>query len=111
MFDPGPGGALSCVHTTGLSEPEVWEAARIVLEHRPDQQAVRGRADFEAGAAIQEGLQVVRDDVPFPRHTAIAGWPAAGDEEKTRRQEMAKRLAQVARLHLPPYPSGVVLRC
>ncbi|MGH9490223.1 MAG: hypothetical protein ACRD2F_02295 [Terriglobales bacterium] len=99
------------MHTTGLSEPEVWEAARIVLEHRPDQQAVRGRADFEAGAAIQEGLQVVRDDVPFPRHTAIAGWPAAGDEEKTRRQEMAKRLAQVARLHLPPYPSGVVLRC
>lgn len=88
-FQPPPDGQLSVAHTQGLSEPEILDIARLVLEQRRLQNpnaSYYGRADFLASEVLNAvgstpGLEameirIIRDDEGFEGHSTIRGWPA-----------------------------------
>lgn len=85
-FDPSPYDELSVVHSTGLSESEVWQIGRQTLDGQPGRGKIHGRADIPVKALVERKLRAIRDDNPFKRHSSVIGWPNPADPA-ARRQE------------------------
>lgn len=97
-FDPTPYDELSCAHISGLSEVSVWAMARLTLSARPGRNRVYARAELDVARIRQQGLRAIRDDVSFPGHTTVLGWPLVGDDSRERRLEIALNLSLAATL-------------
>jgi hypothetical protein len=96
VFDPPPDDKLSVVHSTGLSDRDVWEIGRLTLRNQPGREKIHGRADMPVKALIDRKLRATRDDNPFKRHTSVTGWPepADRDERKQQRVQICLELSQ-----------------
>jgi hypothetical protein len=101
-FDPSPHSVLSVVHSTGLSDAEVWGIGRLTLSDSPGRERIHGRADIPTSSFIEKGLRTVRDDIGFQRHVSVTGWPqmADADERKQRRKEICLQLSLDAAIKL-----------
>lgn len=97
-FDPPPNGKLSCAHISGLSEEAVWAVARLTVTNQTGRSRVYARAELDVEAVRQQGLRAIRDDVSFPGHTTVLGWPLVGDDSRERRLEIALNLSLAATL-------------
>jgi len=93
-FEPPKNGKLSTMHTFGLSRADVWSID-------PGRKSGSGSIDravavahFEASAALELKLEVLRDDRP-PRHVTIRGWPSSPEKRHVLLQ-YATRLADAA---------------
>ena len=88
-FIPHPRIELSVSCTEGLIEREIWPLGETVVQERPDDVTLYGRADLTAGAVRKQRLDVARNDNP-PRHANIIGWPSEGkDAQRMRAIELA----------------------
>ena len=59
---------------------------------------VLARADFQSNLAFDEGLSIVADPSPHPRHAIVTNWP----EDKAQIRIKAMELAQGSTLVLHP---------
>jgi len=107
-FDPSPHASLSVAHSNGLSNDEVWELAKYTLGLQSGRETVYARADLPVTVFSGQGLDAIRDDRPFNRHTSVIGWPVSEDlnEQKQRRKLLCLELSQArgVRLELPTQP-------
>lgn len=85
----------SVYRVSGLTEPEIWEIGDIHVAE-PQHKTALGRGELVAKAISQQGLEIVPETNPHPRHADVIGWPA----EKDARLEIAQALARVATLKL-----------
>jgi hypothetical protein len=89
-FQPPSDKPLSVVHSTGLSDHDIWEIGRLhALGNQPGRDKIRGRADVPIKALIEKKLCAIRDDNPFKRHTSVVGWPVSADADERKRQRLA----------------------
>jgi hypothetical protein len=87
VFEPPKDDKLSVVHSTGLSDSEVWDIGRLhALVNQPGRDKICGRADLPVKVLIDRKLRAIRDDNPFQRHTSVIGWPESTDPD-LRKQE------------------------
>ncbi len=95
-FDPSPYDELSVVHSTGLSDSEVWQIGRQTLNDQPERSKILGRADIPVKALVERKLHAIRDDNPFKRHTSVIGWPSPADPDERRqvRVQISLELSQ-----------------
>ena len=77
---------LSVVHSSGLSDPEIWEIGRHALGSEPGRETIYARADAPVRSFMDLILRALRDDKPFRRHTSIIGWPIESDAAETKQK-------------------------
>jgi hypothetical protein len=110
-FDPSPHNELSVVHSTGLTDGEVWKIGSHTLGTEPGRTTIYGRADVPVHVLIEQKLRAMRDDDPFERHTSVLGWPSPADpnEAKQLRLLMCLELSQHhgVTLEIPKKNTGV----
>lgn len=90
-----------------LLDNEVW---RIGLEHvQTDELPVLARADLFASDVYDNNLEVIPDPQPHEAHANITGFPAEREKNKTEdrkfRRAIARKLALVSELVMPPEQS------
>ena len=95
-FEPPADNELSVVHSTGLSDHEIWEIGRLTLGTQSEREKIHGRADVPVKSLVERKLRAIRDDNPFQRHTSVIGWPRFSDpdERKQQRLEICLALSQ-----------------
>lgn len=84
VFNPSPYIELSVVHSSGLSDQEVWELGKQTLGSEPGRDKICGRADVPVQSLLDVKLRALRDDNPFKRHTSILDWPLGFDANETK---------------------------
>jgi len=95
-FMPDPYDNLSVFRTSDWVEDRIWERGK-----KDQDRTLKARGDVLASAVLEvEELFLDPDDDP-PGHANIKGWPV-GQENKSKRMEIAKTLADKARLFLCP---------
>jgi len=109
---PSTETGISVAHVTALADPQIWEIARATLNEASGRGQVVGRADLAVATVQQQGLAAVRDDLGFPRHTTLGGWPVRADRNEQReiRKQIALRLGDAAELRLSDPPIVVESR-
>jgi hypothetical protein len=75
---------LSTVHVSGLSSGEIWEIGKQTLGKEPGRRTIYCRADVPVLSLFDVKLRALRDDQPFPRHTAVIDWPLGSDPSETK---------------------------
>lgn len=109
-FDPSPHDELSVVHSTGLTNDEVWKIGSRTLGTEPGRTTIHGRADATVRALMEKKLRALRDDNPFDRHTSVLGWPSSTDPNETKqlRKQICLELSQhpEVTLAIPPADAG-----
>ena len=65
---------------------------------RKDKREILARGDFRSDLAFDEGLSIVSDPTPHPRHAIVTQWP----EDKALMRMKAMTLAQGSTLFLHP---------
>jgi hypothetical protein len=98
---PGRDQTLSCLHTTGLRNAEIWEIAKKTLGTQAGRDKIYGRAELQVAAILASKLKAVRDDFEIERHVTVSGWPAPG-LDKADQKEIALRLSKAATYHEVP---------
>lgn len=78
-FNPEPHPKLSVLHSTALSDEEIWKFARQTLGTQRGRDKIYGRADLFVASLIANRLKAIRDEDPFERHTSVVGWPQNND--------------------------------
>jgi len=78
-FNPEPYQTLSVVHSTDLTENDIWRISKLTLGTQRGREKVYGRADLRVEKLIAQKLKAMRDDRPFERHTSVIGWPKDTD--------------------------------
>lgn len=76
----------------------MWAVARLTVTNQTGRSRVYARAELDVEAVRQQGLRAIRDDVSFPGHTTVLGWPLVGDDSRERRLEIALNLSLAATL-------------
>ena len=97
LYIPNREGKLSVLRSTDQTEEKIWEWGN---DHAaiPMGKTLYGRADCTGMLFTTLGLKVEPDDSP-PRHANVVGWP----EEKSKRKNLADKLAREATLVLRNY--------
>lgn len=94
---------LSVSRHSGLSETELWGLGRDVARERSEKESralsLLGRADFLAGTARDQKLDVKPDEPPR-NHANVVGWPADKSAQMVLAQEIAAQSTFV------PYSPG-----
>lgn len=67
------------VHSTDLTENDIWRISKLTLGTQRGREKVYGRADLRVEKLIAQKLKAMRDDRPFERHTSVIGWPKDTD--------------------------------
>jgi hypothetical protein len=95
-FDPSPYDELSVVHSTGLSDAEVWNIGSFTLGSEKGRRTIYGRANIPVRALAEQALKAMLDNKTFPRHTSVVGWPKSsnGNEQKELRKAICLELSQ-----------------
>lgn len=83
-FSPSPHIELSVVHSSGMSNSEVWDLGKLTLGEEPGRDKIYGRADIPVQSLIDVKLRALRDDIPFKRHTSVLDWPLGSDGNETK---------------------------
>lgn len=101
-FNPSPYMELSVVHTSGLSDLDIWEIGRQTLGSEPGREKIYGRADIRVQSLVDVKLRALRDDKPFKRHTSVVDWPIGSDanETKERWKQITLELSEDLRISL-----------
>lgn len=109
-FNPSPYMELSVVHTSGMSDSEIWGVGKQTLGIEPGRDKIYGRADVPVQSLADVNLRALRDDKPFNRHTSVIDWPIESDanETKERWKQITLELSEDPRIHLvrPTTPVG-----
>jgi hypothetical protein len=77
---------LSVVHSTGLTDEEVWAISEQTVGTGPGRSKIYGRADIPVRSIIEVRLRALRDDNPFERHTSVIDWPLGSDGNDAKAQ-------------------------
>ena len=95
-FNPSPYDELSVVHSTGLSDSEVWNIGLLTLTTEPGRRTIYGRANIPVAALVEQALKAILDNKPFSRHTSVVGWPKSSNEneQKELRKAICLELSQ-----------------
>ncbi len=98
---------ISVFRISELLDNEVW---RIGLEHvQTDELPVLARADLSVSDVYDNNLKVIPDPQSHEAHANITGFPAEREENKTEdrklRRSIARKLALVSELVMPPKQS------
>lgn len=88
----------SVYRTTTLTCTEIWTIGLNYVQDESKHRLMLARADLAASDVFNETLQIEPDTVIHPLHANIIGWP----EEKHRQMLHAKKMAQMAKLHIKP---------
>jgi hypothetical protein len=90
-FIPYPQPELSITRHNNLSEAEIWEVGKAIVEVPVEPpRTLHGRADFIAGHVRFIKLRVDADPMPEnPNHAIIVGWPPDKPSQKILAQELA----------------------
>lgn len=101
-FIPPSDRKLSVVHTSGLSDAEIWTIGKQTLGGGISRGTIYARADVHVQSLLEVELRAIRDDKPFKRHTSVIGWPSRADEGETKAlwKQIALTLSEDARLTL-----------
>jgi hypothetical protein len=83
-FDPSPHMELSVVHSSGLTDGDVWELGKQAVGNTPGRRKIYGRADIPVQSLTEVKLRALRDDKPFIRHTSVIDWPLGSDGNQTK---------------------------
>lgn len=83
-FDPSPYHELSVVHSSELSEPEIWQLGNHIRGAKPGRTSIFCRVDAPVEAFNDVKLRALRDDNPFERHTSVVDWPLGSDGNDTK---------------------------
>lgn len=109
-FNPSPYMELSVVHSSGLSESEIWEVGEKTLSGEPGRDHIYGRADVPVISLADVRLRALRDDKPFMRHTSVIDWPIGSDGNETKAlwKQITLELSEDLRINLalPATPVG-----
>ncbi len=70
---------LSVVHSSGLTEDQVWDIGKQTIGSAPGRRKIYGRADIPVQSLTDVKLRALRDDQPFIRHTSVIDWPLGSD--------------------------------
>lgn len=99
-FMPSPKTfTISIYRTTGCRERKVWLIGDLFVAHyRTDPRKLVARADLDAGSFFDQGLIIVPNPSPHPRHADVTNWP----NDKAQQKIKAIALAQVAALKMHP---------
>src|SRR5579863_9903378 len=84
VFDPSPYMELSTVHSSGLTDEDVWAIGRQTLRSEPGRNTIYARADVPVQSLLDVRLRALRDDKPFQRHTSVIDWPIGSDANETK---------------------------
>jgi hypothetical protein len=101
-FDPSPHMELSVVHSSGLTETEVWELGEQTKGSTPGRRNIYARADIPVQTLMDVKLRALRDDKPFIRHTSVIDWPLGsdGNEAKALWLQICLELSEDHRIRL-----------
>jgi hypothetical protein len=109
-FNPSPYIELSVVHSSGLSDSEIWEVGRQTLSDVAGRDHIYGRADIPVISLADVKLRALRDDKPFVRHTSVIDWPIGSDGNETKAfwKQITLELSEDLRVNLafPVMPVG-----
>ena len=98
------------MHSSGLSDSEIWEVGRQTLSGEAGRDHIYGRADVPFIPLSDVKLRALRDDKPFVRHTSVIDWPIGsdGDETKALWKQITLELSEDLRVNLafPAKPIG-----
>lgn len=105
-FNPLPYHELSTAHITGMTDDAIWELSKLTLRDHPGRDKLYARADIDVAEILKHRLTALRNDNPFPRHTAVRGWPLLTDpaEQKELWLQIALELSQTAALRVAATP-------
>jgi len=109
-FNPSPYMELSVVHSSGLSDLELWEIGRKTLSGEVGRDHIYGRADVPVVSLADVKLRALRDDKPFVRHTSVIDWPIGSDGNETKAlwKQITLELSEDLRINFtfPAMPIG-----
>ena len=93
---------ISVFRISGLLDPnKVWEIAWCHVEKQGGDPII-ARADFFAGAATKIGIEIIADGDGHERHVNIPVPQGYTNDDKMKRQSIARKLASVSKLQWPP---------
>ncbi|MDR4495980.1 MAG: hypothetical protein R3B74_16500, partial [Nitrospirales bacterium] len=92
-FIPHPWPDLSVTRHLQLSEPELWNIAKIVAKQT--EKTLYGRVDVRALDFERQTLRVVSTPVlENPNHASVSGWPVEKSAQKAIAQEITQAAGQ-----------------
>jgi hypothetical protein len=109
-FDPSPYMELSVVHSSGLSDNDVWRLGKQTVGNAPGRSKIHARADIPVQSLTDVKLRALRDDKPFRRHTSVIDWPIGvdGNDTKALWLQICLELSEDHRIRLELLPTPVV---
>ena len=99
-FLPSPKNkSASVLRTSDCPERRIWRIGELfVARFRTDRPKLLARGDLRAEVVLKQGLGIVADPSPHPRHADVTNWP----EDRAQQKIKAMVLAQSASLLLHP---------
>lgn len=100
---------LSVVHSSGLTEIDLWELGERTKGSAPGRRNIYARADIPVQSFTDVKLRALRDDEPFIRHTSVIDWPLGsdGNEAKALWLQICLELSEDDRVKLE-FPTALV---
>ena len=88
---------VSVYRTSDCGERKIWLLGELFVEaKRKDNRSIVARADITSKRVFDEGLAIVPELSPHPRHANVTGWPV----DKPQQTIKALALAQGSMLKL-----------
>lgn len=88
---------VSVYRTFGCSERKIWLLGDLfVAAKRKDNRSIIARADLVSQPVLNQGLDIISEPSPHPRHANVTRWP----NDKPQQKIKAMALANAAKLQM-----------
>jgi hypothetical protein len=85
---------VSVYRTGGCGERRIWLLGDLfVAAKRRDNRSILARADLAAQLFFKEGLEVIPEPSPHPRHANVTQWPSDKPQQKIKAMTLANAAA------------------
>ena len=82
---------ISVYRIGGCGEKKIWLLGDLfVAAKRKDNRAILARGDVASELVFNEGLEIVPEPSPHPRHANISNWPSDKPHQKIKAMALAK---------------------
>ena len=81
---------VSVYRTSGCGERRIWLLGDLfVAAKRKDNRGILGRADLASQLIFNEGLVIIPETSPHPRHANVTNWPSDKPQQKIKAMALA----------------------
>lgn len=81
---------VSVYRTLGCSERKIWLLGDLfVAARRKDNRTILARADLASQLVFNQGLNIVPEPLPHPRHANVTRWPGDKPQQKIKAMALA----------------------